>query len=144
MKELILPPKFDGQKYYDAHGDYPTSHKEGFLLVPDEITQEQINSYCISLDDEKETKIEKLWNSATNYEEKYISGSAPAKVGIKAASGDAKCIAIENWVLAIWTDYYVRKANALAATSEEELNLISEDFSSHGVIPYSVFEALIP
>ena len=142
MKELNMPDNFDGQKYFDAQGDYPQSHKPGYLLVPDHITQEDVNSYVITLDDFKYQKIERLWQAATDYELKFISGSAPTKMLQLALQGNEKAAAIGVWIEQLWGTYYARRDQVTAAHSKEIIDLINEDFSSLGEIPFSVKETI--
>ena len=142
MKELTIPNNFDGNKYYEAQGDYPTSHKPGLLRVPDHLTQEIIDTYVTTLDDFKQLKIDLLWQSATSYEQKFISGSAPAKMLQLALQGNEKAAAIGVWLEQLWGTYYTRRDLVVAAETQEAIDLVSEDFSSVGEIPFSVKETI--
>ena len=142
MKELLMPQNFDGQKYFNAHNEYPQSHKEGFLLVPDDITQEEVDTYVTTVDDFKSHKISRLWSAANVYEQNSISGSAPAKMLQLAIEGDERAVAIGLWIQSIWANYYIRRDEVEDATTIEELEAVSEDFSSVGPIPYSVKEVI--
>lgn len=54
-----------------------------------------------------------------------------------ATAGEAIAVADQQWIKQIWGDYYSRVATLDAATTIEEVNAISEDFSVHGAAPYS-------
>ncbi len=142
MKELIIPDNFDGQKYFDAQGDYPQSHKPGYLLVPDHITQEEIDTYVISLDDFKYQKIERLWQAATDYEYSHVAnGGFSALLQLKLA-GSSKAAAFGDWIKSIWTEYYARRDQVTSSHSKEIIDLINEDFSTVGPPPYPIREVL--
>ena len=142
MKELNIPDNFDGQKYHDAQGDYPQSHKPGYLLVPDHITQEDVNSYVITLDDFKYQKIERLWQAATDYEYCYIAyGGYTALLEAKLA-GSSKATAFGEWIKQLWREYYARRDQVTASHSQEIIDLINEDFSTVGPPPYPIREVL--
>ena len=142
MKELNIPDNFDGQKYFDAQGDYPQSHKPGYLLVPDEITQDDINSYVKTLDEFKREKIDRLWLKATAYEYSYVAnGGYSALLELKLA-GSSKAASFGDWIKTIWTEYYARRDQVTASHSQEIIDLINEDFSTVGPPPYLIREVL--
>ena len=82
--------------------------------------------------------IRALWQSAHDYEYEQISGSAIGLLAIGIIQAKPKCLAVEAWIQSIWTLYYQRKAvmtNVLPAGSL--------DFSSCGLMPYTVPEIMI-
>jgi len=80
-----------------------------------------------------------LWRAATNYELKYISGSAPVFMLLGVIMGKPKATACKNWVFSIWNQYYEKKSSI---THEQNSHAL-EDFSASGAMPYSVPEILI-
>ena len=142
MKELTIPNNFDGNKYYEAQGDYPTSHKPGLLRVPDHLTQELIDTYVTTLDDFKALKIDQLWQSATSYEYSYVANGAYAALLEAKLAGSTKATAFGNWISSIWTEYYIRRDSVIAAETQEAIDSVSDDFTLVGPPPYSIREVL--
>jgi hypothetical protein len=81
---------------------------------------------------EKKEKIDKLWRYCTDYETSFVSGSAPAGLALKTLQGDVRALAVQQWVTALWADYYVRRQSIMDG------NEVSYDFSNNGPIPYDV------
>jgi hypothetical protein len=140
MKRIPMPDRFDGLKYFNLYGDYPSQSQPGTLDVPDHI--ESVDDCVTTVDDLKSAKIESLWSAATAYETHRISGSAPTKIGLLADKGNVKAQAIEAWVTGLWALYYERRQIVVEAETIEALEAVSEDFSSVGDIPYTVFETI--
>lgn len=82
--------------------------------------------------DDPETIINLLWNAANEYQESRISGAAIGLLTLGVLQGKPKCVAVQQWITAVWTDYYTRKA----ALSK---NL---DYSNNGPMPYTVPELM--
>ena len=110
---------------------------------PFEMTQEEkdllLESY---IEKRKKQMIDQLWQSATAYEQKFISGSAPTKMLQLALQGNEKAAAIGVWLEQLWGTYYTRRDLVVAAETQEDINIISEDFSSVGEIPFTVKETI--
>ena len=110
---------------------------------PVEMTQEEKDAILNDkFENIKNEKISQLWQAATDYEQNSISGSAPAKMLQLAMEGDQRAVAVGLWIQSIWASYYIRRDDVDAATTIEELEAISEDFSSVGPIPYTVKEII--
>jgi hypothetical protein len=59
-----------------------------------------------------------------------ISGSAIGLITMGVMQSLPKCVAVQNWIKSIWTEYYTRKAN----------DSTDYDFSVIGACPHSVPE----
>lgn len=79
------------------------------------------------------TRISQLWQAATDYEQKYISGSAISLVTLGVINNKPKAKAVQEWINLIWQVYYTRKA---------ELANNDLDFSSVGPCPHSIPELM--
>jgi len=103
------------------------TYGDGFVEVPPHIpTAEELAVAA-------ETKrIDALWQGAHDYEYASISGSAIGLVAIGIMTGKPKCLAVQAWVAAIWTEYYARKAGAST----------DNDFTNVGSCPYTVPELM--
>lgn len=77
-------------------------------------------------------RIASLWQSAHDYEYAQVSGSAIGLLAMGVMQGKPKCIAVQNWIKGIWTEYYIRKAGTST----------NYDFSAMGACPYSVPELM--
>ena len=142
MKEILIPENFDGQKYFDKYGDYPTSERDGYLTVPDEIlsvddcvtTQEEIQNHYIGL----------LWKSASDYAIEAVDIDARSKylamlIDTEVSAAKKQLIKdIYTWMDSIWVEYYTRKSLVLAGDLS-----VSIDFSSFGNPPYSFSEVVM-
>ena len=142
MNRIPMPDRFDGLKYFNKFGDYASQSQPGTLDVPDGITEADVADCVTRLDDLKAQKIEELWNAASKYESRYISGSAPAAIAKLVIAGNEKAIATEAWVNGIWADDYNRRQTVSIAETEETIHAVSDDFNNNGPIPYSIFETL--
>ena len=78
-------------------------------------------------------RVEALWQSAYDYEREQISGSAIGLLAMGVMQGKPKCLAIQNWIKSIWTEYYTRKANGST----------NYDFSVAGICPHTVPELMV-
>jgi len=87
-------------------------------------------------------KIERLWQSAYDFNFQYFSGGAYAQILELKLAGVSRALDNQNWILTLWGDYYARKYQAAAAKTFTELDAISEDFSNHGPPPWTVLEML--
>lgn len=97
------------------------------------LTQGDIDAYLSaeataqSITDEKR-RVAALWQAAHDYEFQQVSGSAIGLLAMGVMMGKPKCLAVQNWIKSIWTEYYTRKATGSHDT----------DFSGAGQIPHSV------
>lgn len=82
------------------------------------------------------TKIDRLWNSASNYINTRISGMAIGVLTVGVIQKKPKALAVAKWSNDIWAEYYTRKSQV---TAQNHVNL---DFSSFGEIPFSIPELL--
>jgi len=89
-------------------------------------------------DKEFSQKVEQLWTAATRYETEYISGSAVGILTALVLSNNTKALAVQEWILSIWNEYYVRKA----ALQNDPFMEIDLDFSYIGPIPHTVPELI--
>ena len=79
-----------------------------------------------------------LWNAATNYEQRYISGSALALLTIGVLKGLPKCQDVQFWINNLWMNhYYIRKTEI---TGDAIISAEMLDFSLVGPMPHSVPE----
>jgi hypothetical protein len=78
-------------------------------------------------------RIATLWKAAHDYEFAQISGSAIGLLAIGVLQGKPKCIAVQNWIRGIWTEYYLRKSNGSS----------DFDFTITGVCPHTVPELMV-
>jgi hypothetical protein len=78
-------------------------------------------------------RVRKLWEAAHNYEFAQISGSAIGLLAMGVMQGKPKCLAVQNWIKGIWTEYYVRKASSST----------NFDFSIAGECPHTVPEIMV-
>jgi hypothetical protein len=76
-----------------------------------------------------------LWQSATNYETSFISGSATRLVNRGVVKGLPKSIAVDAWIDSIWSLYYSR-ITSVSAQWDSALY----DFTSCGPMPYTIPE----
>ncbi len=86
----------------------------------------------IRLEAVEASRIASLWQAAHDYEYAQVSGSAIGLLAIGVLQGLPKCIAVQNWIKGIWTEYYTRKAGTSTDT----------DFSIAGECPHSVPELM--
>lgn len=78
-----------------------------------------------------------LWNAAHDYEYAQISGTAVGILALGVLAGRPKSLAIQSWIIGIWTLYYEKKS-MITSTPDESLY----DFSSCGPMPYSIPELM--
>lgn len=80
--------------------------------------------------------IDRLWQTAHDYEYSQISGSAIGMLVIGVLQELPKSLAVKEWINSIWVLYYERKA---IVTNGGEADL---DFTVCGSAPYSVPELM--
>lgn len=93
----------------------------------------------------KQAKIdtgETLWQACYDYNFQFYSGGAYTQILELKLAGFARARTAGNWILALWSEYYRRKAILWAAESVEQVAVVSLDFGSFGPAPYSVPEML--
>ena len=81
----------------------------------------------------KAANLQLLWQSATDYQERYISGAAIGLLTIGVIQGKPKSAAVMAWINSVWALYYRRKPLVTA-------DHVDCDFSSAGPMPYTVPE----
>lgn len=94
------------------------------------------------LETARELKIGRLWQSAYDHNFQHISGGAYAQILELKLAGVSRAVDNQNWILALWGDYYMRRYMATIAASFAGLDAVSEDFSNHGAPPWTVLEML--
>ncbi|CAK0748754.1 hypothetical protein CCP1ISM_20056 [Azospirillaceae bacterium] len=160
MKLAVLLYK-DIQNPENIPGDWPAevievSDDNAVINAPYvEMTVEQYHSYRDSkqslydawedhreLDTAKYEVIEKLWQSAYDYNFKYFSGGAFARILELKIAGSQKAIDTDAWIMQLWSDYFYRKAIAQQSTTLTQLNSISLDFTNNGEPPWTILEML--
>lgn len=120
-----------------------TEHLAGFIsYFPQIITPESIvdTAYSIYIEPTvaadpavlENIRISRLWQTAHDYEFSAISGSAVGLLTIGVMQAKPKCLAVQNWIRGIWTEYYTRKGGVSDNT----------DYSVCGACPYSVPELM--
>lgn len=78
-------------------------------------------------------RVASLWQAAHEYEYAQVSGSAIGLLAIGVLQSLPKCLAVQGWIKAIWTEYYTRKATGST----------DADFSVAGGCPHSVPELMV-
>lgn len=126
---ILPPPEFD-----------PNTHRCVFTGKTWELVEIDVTSFDDLAEPVDYTAENQglLWNAATNYEQRYISGSALALLSIGVLKGLPKCQDVQFWINNLWMNhYYPRKAEITgnAIISSEKL-----DFSLVGPMPHSVPE----
>ena len=79
------------------------------------------------------SNLQSLWQSATDYQERCISGAAIGLLTIGVIRQLPKSIAIMSWINSVWALYYARKPLVTETA-------VDTDFSALGPMPYSVPE----
>lgn len=98
--------------------------------------------YQHELNDKTTAAFEALWKSAYDYNFQFFSGGAYAQILELKLAGVPKALAVQNWILALWTDYYTRKYMLGLATTFEAVDAVSLDFTNNGAPPHTVPEML--
>jgi hypothetical protein len=159
MKLAVLLYK-DAQNTENIPGDWPAEVKEvndDFIVSAPyiEMTVEQYNDYRNSKqslydawEDQRDLEviklevIEKLWQSAYDYNFKYFSGGAFARILELKIAGSQKAIDTDAWIMQLWSDYFYRKAIVQQSSTLTQLNSVSLDFSNNGEPPWTILEML--
>ena len=112
-----------------------TDHYEiGFDFLQDEYEAlDKTDHY-----EKEEERISELWQRATAYEQKYISGSMYTVLAVLIESKNIKSLEVSAWVRSIWDLYYQEKYKI---RNEDGYNSL-EDFSVCGDCPHSVPELI--
>lgn len=93
------------------------------IKTPEQV-QAESKAYCL----------DKLWQSATAWQERYISNAAYGLLAIGVIQSKPKCLACMTWINSIWMDhYYVQKPLVTH-------DYAGYDFSVCGPMPYTVPE----
>jgi hypothetical protein len=85
------------------------------------------------LEQKDSNRIQSLWQSAHDYEQRFISGSAIGLITMGCIQSLPKSIVVQNWIKSIWSEYYTRK----------DSGSIDTDFSMIGSCPHSVPELML-
>lgn len=105
---------------------------EIYSLTPEQIAKNQALAEEEALKIEK-ARVDKLWQSAYDYEFAQISGTAVALLTAGFVAGKPKALAIAAWSNELWNGpngYYARRDSGST----------DYDFSNIGLIPYSIPE----
>lgn len=100
--------------------------------LPAEVIAENQAAEIIRANDADAQRVAALWKAAHDYEYAQISGSAIGLLTMGVIQGLPKCIAVQNWIKGIWTEYYSRKASTSSDT----------DYSVAGTCPHSIPELM--
>lgn len=141
-------PISENKPEYDPVSQYLTEEEanlEGTTWTKqwtiNQVTPEQLilNQNALELANSKKiaSKIESLWAAADRYVTSYISGVAFSILAVGVMQGKPKALAVAGWNQAIWTEYYVRKADITLESID------NYDFTSFGAIPHSIPELQI-
>ena len=80
--------------------------------------------------EEKQKRVNNLWNATNDYQNSQISGTFAASLILGVLQNLPKCVEVKNWINSLWKEYYVRKSVFSADT----------DFTIFGKIPFPVPE----
>ncbi len=119
---VVYPNLTSNQKYSDT----PTIHADWVEFSAMPLTPEE-------LDERVCQNTETLWQSATAYQEQFISGAAVGLLVIGVLQQKPKALAVMQWVQTVWNLYYVRKAMLPTAPPDVSFSIV-------GPMPYSVPE----
>ena len=126
----LVPAPVDSDAYTVAEAS-PTL-TNGAWTQRWELTPRSPDEVAAILSDRDRVRVAKLWQAAHDLEYNAISGSAVGLITMGVMTGKPKCIAVQNWIKSIWTEYYKRKADGSEAL----------DFSGVGECPHSVPELM--
>lgn len=79
-------------------------------------------------------KKESLWQAATAYQEKFISGAALSLLTIGVLQQKPKALTVMNWIQSIWNNHYYPQKELV------DENYTGYDFSVCGDMPFTVPE----
>jgi hypothetical protein len=124
---VVAPPEPPADFSYDTY------NVQEIDAIPYVIYTKKSQEQLDELAAQKEAqRIASLWQAAHDYEFAQVSGSAIGLLAMGVMQGKPKCIAVQDWIKTIWTEYYTRKAGASTDT----------DYSFAGPVPYSVPELM--
>lgn len=116
----------------DVHSDNPLERRE---LVADPNGTATDGEIMAAFPQINAGKYQRLWEAASDWERRNISGVALALLTLGVAAGKPKAMSIAAWSAQLWNDtYYPRKA-LVRFDAEPDY-----DFSPVGDMPYSVPE----
>lgn len=90
----------------------------------------------------KTKMIQRLLEACDAYERKFFSGGIHAHMLERKLAGSQKAIRNQQWILALWREYYRRHDAVEAALTLDDVNSTSLDFTSFGHPPHSAREIL--
>lgn len=76
------------------------------------------------------------------YERRFFSGGIHAHMLERKLAGSQKAVRNQQWILALWREYYRRLDALEAALSLDDVDTTSLDFTSFGHPPHSAREIL--
>jgi len=123
--DTLKPATFRNRIY--AEGSVELWEDEAGLMPDDPAILPMMTRYC-------ETFVAPLWQAATDWQERYISGLAGGLLVIGVMQQKPISLAIMQWSGDLWSEYYRRKAVIMAGGNADY------DFSTCGEMPYSVPE----
>lgn len=98
-------------QFFGTCPDTSSTQVPGVLGVFSQTEWEQMRAdELLARPDPEVQRVAALWQAAHDYEYAQISGSAIGLLAIGVIQSQPKCLAVQNWIKSIWTEYYIRKA----------------------------------
>lgn len=92
------------------------------------------------LDELKKRAGATLWSNYKQHQQRYVDAEDLTLATVCAAQGSAKGAAVQQWVMALWSDYYQVRDRIDAAHDIEELGSINLAPDPENVPPYTIRE----
>ena len=92
------------------------------------------------LDELKKRAGATLWSNYKQHPQRYVDAEDLTLATVCAAQGSAKGAAVQQWVMALWSDYYQVRDRIDAAHDIEELGSINLAPDPENVPPYTIRE----
>ena len=135
--------------WYSVVWDYPLDHEYKKYSSPPVIDDVAKTVTYTSVDktlqeteayrsDQAQLKIKSVRDAVILFESSQITGSGIGILTLLVSQNNAKGIAVQNWIRAIWNEYYTRKAMYENNWAEP----LNTSFESFGDIPYSIPELI--
>lgn len=116
----------------EQHAALLQGQSDGKQIVPDANGFPVLITPTVDPEVVEAQRVDSLWQAAHNYEYAQVSGSAVGILAMGVMQGKPKCIAVQNWIKAVWAEYYLRKATGST----------DYDYSFIGPVPHSVPELM--
>lgn len=93
-----------------------------------------------TLEERKAAAVDQLWTNYKSHQQKYVDPEDLTLATLCAAQGSAKGAAVQQWVMALWSDYYQVRDRIDAAHDIGELGSINLAPDPENVPPYTIRE----